>query len=166
MRPIGLNEYLSADNIWTLRLLGMEPFQQKRTAKLIEQEYNVEYYGKMLQNDCDNPDSLDTDTVEPNKEIVISLKDYLYAVPRWVFFKIKAGYMKSTLNKYARNSQFCELGAGHGGNFVFLEEDGYGGDFSENAVELGRLLGIDIHLLDFYDPETYDFIRSGTTVFT
>lgn len=61
---------------------------------------------------------------------------------------------------------YCELGCGFGYHLGRLGGMAYGGDLSQNAVWLGRQFGFDVEPFDFQDPESYRFLRPGSTVFT
>lgn len=167
MRSVDLNDYLSIDNEWARRLLGMEPFQQQRTTELIEREHNIQHYGELLHTYRDNLDALRRKyLLLTDEEVFVSWKDSIFAVPHSVFVNVRRQYMKSTLMEYASDSIICELGAGFGQNFFWMNGDLYGGECSSNGVTLGKLLGFDLREFNFYEPDTYSFIRPGTTVFT
>lgn len=171
IRTINLNEYFSRDNVWTCRLLGLEPFQQHRTVNLIKREYDSDFYGQRLSEFKDNLDALRDKALHgTNEEIVISIKDKLFLAHLRNFLAIKRHYMLLTLDKYAANTQVCELGAGFGSNLLWLQLEQqrvlYGGELCDNAVTLGRLLGLEIRRFNFYEPETYELIRPGSTVYT
>lgn len=171
MRLIDLNDYLCSDNIWARRLLGIEPFQQHRTMDLIEREYDSDLYGKRLSSFMDDLDALRVRVLRaPEKEIVVSIKDQIAVMFVPIFLTIKCQYMVSTLNRYTDNTEVCELGAGYGQNLLRLQAEQerslYGGEYSDNAVALAKLLGLEVHHFNFYEPVTYEFIRRGTTVFT
>lgn len=171
MRQIDLNDYLSKDNLWACRLLGFEKFQQERDTQLIEHEYNCKFYGKRLSDFGNDLNALRKRVNHgSDKEIVISIKDQLLALQENLFLKIKRSYMLGILQEYCGDSSICELGAGFGQNFIWLNQqihqEIYGGEFSSNGVKLGRLLGFDIQHFNFYESATYEFIRPQSTVFT
>jgi hypothetical protein len=167
VRIVDLNEYLSVENEWTQRLLGLEPYQQRRTLELVERSYNVEHYGRLLREYRDDVEALRKKFLHPSdQEVAFSLEDSVFSAPLSQFVSIRRSYMRRTLDGYANGALLCELGAGFGQNFVWLERDVYGGEYSESAVALAGLLGFDIRPFNFYEPETYEFIRPGTVVFT
>lgn len=171
LRLVSINDYLSLDNAWTPRLLGLETFERQRDADLIKREYNVDFYGKLLETYQNDPEALRKSVVEPaDTEMVISLGENLFATPLCDYFRIARNHMWTTLQGLS-SPCLCELGAGYGSNLLWYRayggnEEVYAGEYAENAVILGRLLGLEIHPFDFYLPETYRFIKTDTTIFT
>jgi hypothetical protein len=167
MREIELGDYLSADNVWTRRLLGMEPFQKRRDRAQVEREYDGDVYGRLLERYRHEPDALRAYTLsERTDPVAMSLGDRIYAAERRELMAVIQNTLRGTLAEHAPEGRICELGAGYGTNFFFLEGELYGGELSANARELARLLGHEIHAFDFTDPASYAFIRPGSTVLT
>jgi sialic acid synthase SpsE len=168
---VDLNEYLSRDNVWTMRLMGLENFHRERNADLIRREYNEDFYGRLLETYRSDPQALRRSVIEPAATpMKISLGDRIFTAPLHVYFAIARHHMWSTL-KLADHPFLCELGAGYGTNLLWYQAYGgaaqiYAGEYAENAVIMGCLLGLDLHRFDFYDPETYRFIKADTQLFT
>lgn len=167
MREIELGDYLSADNVWTRRLLGMEPFQKLRDRAQVDREYDVDVYGKLLDTYRDDPDALRQHTLrERTDPVTLSIGDRIYAAERRELVELIRGTLRSALAEHAPEGRICELGAGYGTNFFFLEGELYGGELSASARTLASLLGHEVHHFDFHDAASYAFIRPATTVLT
>lgn len=167
MQRIRWEDFLSRNNRWSLRLLGVEPFQQRRTVETTTRNYDVEIYGEMLKRYQGDIEALRRSLrEEPDKPWTFSLKDELFSATWGLFRQIERGLMRQVFDAHAQGSSLCELGAGWGQNLGWIGGNCYGGEFSRNAVELGRLLGYDVQYFNYYDHETYRIIRPGTTVLT
>jgi SAM-dependent methyltransferase len=95
----------------------------------------------------------------------ISYGEEIFRCPTRVARKLWADLIQSSVERFA-TGQVCELGCGYGYNLAQLGTQGYGGDYSENAVRLGQRFGMDIRRFDYYQPESYGFIRPGSTILT
>jgi hypothetical protein len=171
MQHISLNEYLNTQNAWSKRLLGLSDFQKKRDVQQVENEYNLDKYAKLLQ--------IDLNTVEEYKakefqqagldpvtgEIVISFGDELFRTSVENMRNIYYSLIKTTLSRYM-SKNICELGCGYGFNLSFLGKNAYGGEYSKNAVQLAKKLGLDVIEFNYYKNQDYDFLRNDSTVFT
>lgn len=166
-RPVDLNDYLSADNVWTARLLGIEPFQQQRTLELIGREYDEGFYGRLLEQYRNDPDALRRRVLDPpTDEIVASFGDRLFFLPLRRFHAIKRDTIRAALHRFGGDAPRCELGAGYGSNFLWQDIALYGGEYSPKARELAALLGHEVHRFNFFETGSYEFIRPGTVVYT
>ena len=167
MREIELGDWLSADNVWTRRLLGTEPFQKVRDRAQVEREYDTDVYGRILEAYRGDPEALRRgsrrERVDP---VTLSLGDRIYVAERRELVTVMRDTIRTALAAHAPEGRICELGAGYGTNFFYLEGELYGGEFSANARTLASLLGHEVHRFDFHDPASYAFIRPATTVLT
>jgi SAM-dependent methyltransferase len=171
MREIPLNEYLSASNVWSHRLLGFESFLQKRDKKLMEQTYEQSIWRERLEKHRDCPDVLRREVLHPGqKEIVVSFGDGIFAMPLAAFDTIRCEHYVRVLEAFSQAPQICELGCGYGANLIRLERKIprrlYGGDYSKSAVELGTRLGLQVTHFDYYEPDCYRSIEKTSTVLT
>lgn len=169
MEPISLNEYLSADNIWTKRLLGMENFQQVRNYEQIEREYNQNHYGTIAKR-FENYSSINEiiqyyNSQNTNSNTYTSFKDEIYKVSSILAQQFKVTILKSKIEQYCSN-YICELGCGYGINLPLFEGNVYGGEYCDNAVKMARQLGFEVYPFNYYNIEDYTIIKEGTTVFT
>jgi hypothetical protein len=171
MKPTTINEYLNSGNQWAMRLLGLSDFQKKRDIQQIENEYNLDKYAKLMALELSSMEEYKTKEFEQaglhpiTGEMTISFGDSLFkaSVPeaRNIFY----GLIKTALDKYS-STNICELGCGYGYNLSFLKKNTYGGEYSKNAVELGRKLGFDVVEFNYYQPDDYNLIKPDTTIFT
>lgn len=169
MEPISLNEYLSTDNIWTKRLLGIEDFQQIRNYEQIEREYNQERYGTIAEQfkECSSIQDIFQFYYLQNKDkhTHVSIKDEIFKVNPVVASHLNASIIKSKVVQYSSN-YICELGCGYGTNLALFDGNVYGGEYSNNAVKLAQQLGIEVYPFDYYHMEDYAIIKQDTTIFT
>jgi len=168
---VDFNSHFSQNNVWTSRILGLEPFQQKRDEDLVTREYEKDSYSKILDTYRDNPQILRQLIIKPDQTLsVVSLGERLLLSPLNVYYTIARYHMWKTLQ--SEHSPFiCELGAGYGPNLLWYKAYGgqrqiYAGEYSESARILGGLLGLEIHSFNFYLPETYRFIKEHSLLFT
>ncbi len=167
MRSVELNDFLNADNVWTRRLLGLEPFKRRRDAELIGREYDCDLYGGLLEAYGEDREAFRRALTLPSPdEVVVSLGDEIGSMPMEEFRRLRASTLCGVLDRFAGNALLCELGAGYGQNAIALERDLYGGEYSPAAVELAAGMGFDIVPFDFYDPGSYEFIRPDSVVMT
>lgn len=68
MKPVSINDYLNIDDNWTKIILGFDSFQKKRDLNQIENEYNIDKYGKLK--------AFDLGTVEDYKTKEIALSGF------------------------------------------------------------------------------------------
>ncbi|MGZ4035729.1 MAG: hypothetical protein ACXVPU_10165 [Bacteroidia bacterium] len=171
MEPITINEYFDSKNPWTKRLLGLDQFQKKRDIQQVENEYNLDKYAKLLEFDFKTIEEFKAKEFEQaglhpvNGQVIISTGD---AVFKTTVAKAREQYydlIKKTIQKY-KSKNTCELGCGYGYNLSFLGENVYGGDYSSNAVAIGRRLKLDVREFNYYTESDYQFIRPDSTVFT
>jgi hypothetical protein len=171
MEAVSINEYFNNSNPWTKRLLGFEQFQKHRNIQQVENEYNLDKYAKLLAFDFKTAEEYKAKEFEQagldpvDGEIVISFGEELFKTSVANMRSIYYGLIKTAVSKYL-SKNICELGCGYGFNLSFLGPNSYGGEYSENAVILGKKLGMDIVGFNYYKPEDYEFIRSETTVVT
>ncbi|MDD4803199.1 MAG: hypothetical protein PHF24_09720 [Syntrophomonas sp.] len=169
MEPISLNEYLSADNIWTKRLLGIESFGQVRNCEQIEREYNQDFYGKIaaqFRNCSSINEILQYASLQyANSNTYISFQDEIFRVSSIMANQLKATILKSKLEQYC-SDYICELGCGYGINLTLLDGNVYGGEYCNNAVKLAQQLGMEVYPFNYYNMEDYGIIKESSTVFT
>lgn len=170
MNPISINEYLSYNNPWSKRLLGLSAFQKKRDILQVENEYNLDKYAKLIEFNFKTIEEyklkefelggLKTDSIMP-----ISFGDTIFNVQLPLARSLFYNLIKSKIEQYS-SINICELGCGYGYNLSYLNGNVYGGEYSANAVKLAIRLGMDVSEFNYYEPESYNLIKPDTTVFT
>jgi len=173
MKPVTLNEYLSAENPWTRRLLGFEPFSKERNREFVEQLYDQEIWGERRRQYAEDPAKLKEVILnyESDSRYVISIQESLFLTSGSSFQPYITALMESTLRKFKASSKICELGCGFGRNLLLLgENDGhrhyYGGELAASGVELANSLGLDVRKFDYYNPEDYEIIQPSSSIMT
>jgi SAM-dependent methyltransferase len=171
MESISLNDYLGTKSNWPRRFFGWEKFGIDRDVSQIETEYNVDRYEPLFNDaslrsieDCKAREfqNMGMNSDDPH---FISYGEEIFRCPTRVARLLWNDLIKSTVERFA-TGQVCELGCGYGYNLAQLGGTGYGGDYSENAVKLGRRLGTDLRQFNYYQHDDYQFIREGSTVLT
>lgn len=172
MKQSDWSHYLSLNNPWTTRLLGLEGFSRKKSIEEIEREYNREKYGKLLEFDFNDVElyklqELDLAGLTQDSKIFISFKESLFEMKLSLARIIYNSLIFDTVKKY-KPKLLCELGCGYGYNFSYLKNITYvyGGEFSQNAVTLGNKIGFDVIKFNFYDLEDYRIIKPSSVVLT
>jgi hypothetical protein len=171
MKPISINEYLNSDSNWTKRLLGLSDFQKKRDIGQIENEYNLDKYGKLLAFEFKTIEEYKSKEFEQSGlnpisgNIIISLGDSIFKTSVANARTIYYSFIKTTINKYL-SENICELGCGYGYNLSYLGRNVYGGEYSKNAVKIAQKLGLDVKEFNYYNNEDYQLIKPNTTIFT
>jgi hypothetical protein len=170
MKPISINEYLNKDNPWSHRLLGIVNFKKNRNIQLVENEYNLDKYGKLMDYDFKTLEEYKAKEIElagtnKNANIKISFSDDIFDVS---LEEARTLYYKMITDKVAQytSEKICELGCGYGFNLSFLGKQSYGGEYSKNAVSIGKKLGLDIWEFNYYQDEDYNFLKENTTIIT
>ena len=170
MKPISINEYLNINNPWSQRLLGITPFKKDRTIQQVENEYNLDKYAKLLAHDLKTIEEyklkeFELSGLNPSANMHVSFGDDIFGVSvaeaRKSYYKL----IKDKVTQYT-SKNICELGCGYGFNLSFVGENAYGGEYSKNAVKLGKKLGMEISEFNYYNCEDYDFIKENSTIFT
>ena len=170
MIPLSINEYLNKDNPWSSRLLGLTDFKKKRDVQQVENEYKLDKYAKLLELDLKTIEEykvkeFEMGGINSNSLIPISFGDDIFKVPFSEARKIFYDLIKTKVNKYT-SENICELGCGYGYNLSYLGKNTYGGEYSKNAVKLGKKLGMEISEFNYYQPADYNLIKPNSTVFT
>lgn len=170
VRPIALNDYLNRDNVWARRLLGLEEFQKVRDDKQIEAEYNGDNYGRLVGLNLATAEEYRVRQFEEggsrqDDTTVMSFGDELFEVPLSRAQAIHYRIIQAKVEEY-RLENVCELGCGYGHNLSHLGAQAYGGEYSENAVAIAQRLGLDVRRFDYYDADSYSFLRPNSTVVT
>ncbi|MEX3935924.1 hypothetical protein AB4Y32_29735 [Paraburkholderia phymatum] len=171
MQSVSLNDYLSNKSNWPKRLFGWEKFGIDRDIAQIESEYNIDRYAPLLADaslltiEACKTREFENMGMSPDAPHFISYGEELFKCPTRVARKLWIDLIQSSAQRFA-TGQICELGCGYGYNLAQLGDKSYGGDYSENAVRLGQRFGADICRFDYYQPETYEFIRPGSTILT
>ncbi|MBD2691069.1 methyltransferase domain-containing protein [Anabaena catenula] len=174
MKLSNLNEYLSSNNPWANRLIGIETFSRKRDLEQVEQEYNQDKYGKLLNFDFadiqlyKNKELELAGLIEKN-DIFISMGEEIVKINFSLACSIFYSLISTTLKRYAPK-RICELGCGYGYNLSYLKNicpEVYGGEYSENAVKIASFLKFDIKKFNYYNLEEYScLIRHGSAILT
>ncbi|MDY6937244.1 MAG: hypothetical protein SWY16_06215 [Cyanobacteriota bacterium] len=173
MKPISLDRYLSANNPWTRRILGIEPFSKKRDLEQVEREYNQDKYGPLLEFEFDDIEQYvskgyELSGVREDSPTTVSFGDEIFETDLKIVRSIYYSLLSSTIAKY-KPQRICELGCGFGYNLAYLKQicsEVYGGEYSKNAVKLGSRLGLDLQVFNYYDLDSYQMIREGSLVLT
>ncbi len=171
MIPISINDYFNSENVWTKRLLGLTPFQKNRDINQVENEYNLDKYARLLEFDFKTPAEYKAKEFEqaglhPKKgEVYISKGDDIFKTSVEEARNMYYDLIQSKISKYS-SENICELGGAYGFNFKYLGKNAYGGDYSKNAVKIGKKLGMDIIEFNYYTEADYNFIKPNSTVFT
>lgn len=172
MKSISLSDYLHADNAWTKRLLGSEPFQMSRTSEKIAEEYENDKWGKMLKQelrDMEHAKAVEYETILGfdwrTTPTVVSFGDELFLTDSPTFNDIFYSIVRNRIGKY-KGAAYCELGCGYGYNLSLFPEPRYGGEFTDAGVSVAKKMGFDSQHFDFYDRNSYKMIRPGSVVYT
>lgn len=170
MIPVALAEYLNQNNPWTARLLGQIEFSRTRDALQVEREYDADKYGELRKFQLATPEAYKQKEFElgglgPDSDLCVSFGEAIFRTPLRVARPIFYGIVQAAVSQHGAHN-VCELGCGYGFNLTYLGAGVLGGEFSRNAVALGRSLGLDVHHFDYYDPESYAFIPDDTTIVT
>lgn len=170
MKPISLNDYLTLDNPWAHRLLGLVNFQKVRDLTQVENEYNLDKYAKLLAFDFNKIEDYKVKEFElgglkADSKTVISYQDNLFEVPLSLARNLFYSIIKTKLNQYP-STHICELGCGYGYNLSYLGEKAYGGEYSKNAVKLAQQLKAEVVEFNYYQEQDYYFIKPDSTIFT
>jgi SAM-dependent methyltransferase len=169
MKEISLDE-LPRWSPWPKRLLSLEPWSVPvRDSKKIEKEYNIDKYGALLQRFGDAHASIEEVRQAQfdfpgDSWLCVTKESRLYACPLSRARDMERRLVLETLRSHATDCQsIVELGCGYGFNlslarFQHPEKQVRGGDFSHNAVTLGKHLGLDVRHFDFYLDDSYEFL--------
>ena len=170
MIALSLNDFFNKDFVWTDRIFGEKEFAKKRDISQIEREYNMDKYKSLY--DLDLPDmeaykvkEFENSGITQDQDVRMSFKDELFKMPLRRARVIAYSLFKDMIKPYLSENN-CELGCGYGFNLELIKGNNYGGEYSKYAVELGKRLGHDLVEFNYYNESDYDFIRSGSTVFT
>ncbi|MFN0031723.1 MAG: hypothetical protein ACKVOR_06150 [Flavobacteriales bacterium] len=168
---VELNQYFNSENAWTRRLLGLENFAKHRDIHQVEREYNQDKYYKLAQADLHNMQAYRELELElagiplESANLIYSIGDALYDAPVSVSRNMYYELIRGAVSKFG-SSRICELGCGYGYNLTLFDGEVYGGEYSANAVNIARKLGLDVQPFNYYEGGDYDLIRSDSTIFT
>ncbi|MGL5059956.1 MAG: hypothetical protein ACRC62_08225 [Microcoleus sp.] len=173
MKSINWNQYLSSNNPWSKRLLGLEQWSINRDVSQIEREYNQDKYGKLLSYNLTNLEEyvkkqIEGDENTPQDNFVFSVGDKLFEADVNLASTIYQSIISQIIQSYNPH-RICELGCGYGQNFSILQKKGlevYGGEYSRNAVKIGTQLGLAIKEFNYYNLDDYKIIKKGSLVLT
>jgi hypothetical protein len=167
---VSLNDYLSTKSSWPRRLLGWEPFTVQRDEEHVAREYDDARYAPLLalrSTAIEDYKVLEFDVLRmpQDKPEYFSLGEEIFVAPVATVRSLWYATIAETVNRW-RNGAVCELGCGYGFNLSYLGGERYGGEYSVNAVTLGRRLGYDISPFNYYEADSYALLRPATTVLT
>lgn len=173
MKSISLNQYLSVENPWTRRILGVDTFSKKRDIEQIDREYDRDKYGSLLEFDLDDIELYKLKEFElaglgEQNSTKISLGEEVFEGNLQLIRDLYYSTISSTIQKY-HPQRICELGCGYGYNLSYLRyicPEVYGGEYSRNAVKLGNRLGMDLQVFNYYNLEDYQIIRDRSVILT
>lgn len=168
MKQASWNDYLSINNPWTKRLLGLEPFSKIRNLEQIEAEYNQDKYARLLPFDFADVEHYRSqenqlDEFDEQAEVFVSFQEELFTVQLSLLAAINRSLIFDTVKKY-QPSHLCELGCGYGYNLSYLKslsDKVWGGEYSENAVTIGKRSGLDVRTFNYYNLHDYELILGG-----
>ncbi|MBQ04277.1 hypothetical protein CL673_06155 [Candidatus Bathyarchaeota archaeon] len=186
MRKIELDE-LPKYSPWVARLLNIDSFPKpERTIAKIDAEYDKDKFAKLRQFYEQHPSigieelrRIEEDFLPPEKETCISQRNELFLMPAAEVQRQDRQIILDNLLPYlAENRVVIELGCGYGYNLGVLRDAKpdhlfIGGDYSQNAVNLGRKLFKDqpevtVTQFNFYDESwsIFDTMAEKALVFT
>lgn len=171
MTPVSINDFFSKTNPWTLRLLGLIPFQKNRDLQQVENEYNLDKYAKLLPFDFKSVEEYKAKEFEISGlhpvtgEMHISIGEDIFKTSVKIAREKYYELILTSLKKYP-SKNFCELGCGYGYNLNLIGSNAYGGEYSTNAVSLGKKIGLAVSEFNYYNEKDYNFIVPDTTIFT
>jgi SAM-dependent methyltransferase len=169
MKELSLDE-LPRWSPWPKRLLSLEPWSiPVRDSRKIEKEYNVDKYGALLRHFGDaHPSAEEVRQAQfdlsGDTQLCVSKGLRLYTCPLTDARNMERQLVLDALRSHATDCQsIVELGCGYGFNLSlarsqYPEKQVCGGDFSDNAVTLGKHLGLDVRHFDFYSESSYEFL--------
>ncbi|QIZ72207.1 class I SAM-dependent methyltransferase [Oxynema aestuarii] len=173
MKPTNWNEYLSENNPWTKRLIGLEDFSRTRNIGQIEAEYNRVKYGQLADYNGDcieayKQEEFKRGGFDDGDDFFISFEENLFKTKLFMARSIFYSLITHTVKKYSSDT-LCELGCGYGYNLSYLKNTVslvYGGEYSKNAVELGKKLNLNVIPFNYYDSNDYQIIKPSSTILT
>lgn len=170
MKPISINEYLNKNNPWSQRLLGLTSFQKDRNIQQVENEYNLDKYAKLLDYDLKSIEEyklkeFELGGLKASGQMHVSFGEDIFAVSLAEARKSFYNLIKEKVSQYS-SKNICELGCGYGFNLSYVGANTYGGEYSKNAVALGKKMGMNVSEFNYYNCEDYEFIKPDSTVFT
>ncbi len=170
VRPItNEDQYRAALALLTDRLCRHG--QVTRTSSHIQREYHVEKYGTLLAafpKTMADTIALEGKHFSGNEEVVL-YRGELCLAPQEHIQAMMWHWIDRVLElrfAAARADWICELGCGFGHHLTRWGLPSYGGELTQNGVRLAKSLGQDVTAFDFYDPESYRFIRPRSIIFT
>jgi hypothetical protein len=142
-----------------------------RTRSHIQREYNLEKYGTLL---AASPRTMaDAIAFEgqgfSGRDEVVLYRGQLCLAQQEHIQEMLWHWIDRILElrfAAARADWICELGCGFGHHLSRCGLPSYGGELTQNGVRLANSLGQDVTAFDFYDPESYRFIRPRSIIFT
>ncbi len=171
MEKVEVIDYLNKKNIWVDRIIN-NSFNVNRSVEKVNDEYNNDKYDKLLESGIDSAHELKIKQwglrgKNEGDETFISFKDEIFKCTVAFSQQIHNSFIIDLLNAYS-SSNICELGTGFGYNLSLLKgfDHVYGGELTQNGVEIGKRLGLDIDLFNFYNIKDYSFIKPNSTIFT
>lgn len=144
----------------------------KRTADLIEKEYDQDKYGSLIGGTYKNASQillkfLKQRKLPPKKIVCIGNKLYEVNTKKAIYYNYQQIIMK-ILQYLKYNTTVCDLGCGFGYILDKIKSctNVVGGELSENARILASQIGLSLHHFDFYDPHSYEFIPNPAIIIT
>ncbi len=173
MTPATWSEYLSEKNPWTKRLMGLETFSKTRNLEQIDAEYDRVKYGQLAEY---NGDSIEAYKQEEFKrsgladsdEMFISFAENIFQTQLFMARSIFYSLIVNAVKNYSSDT-LCELGCGYGYNLSYLKNTVsfvYGGEYSKNAVQLGKKLNMNVMPFNYYEANDYQIIKPNSTILT
>jgi SAM-dependent methyltransferase len=140
-----------------------------RDSKKIEKEYNLDKYGALLRRFGDARASIEDVRLAQfddvgNSQICVSKGSRFYLCRLADARNMERQLVLDTLRSHGDDCKsIVELGCGYGFNLalarsLYPEKQVSGGDFSDNAVRLGKHFGLDVRRFDFYSESSYEFL--------
>ena len=120
---------------------------------------NIEFYKRK---------ELELAGLEEKDNIFLSLGEEIFEINYGLALSIYYSVICNVIKRYSPK-RICELGCGYGYNFSYFKSicpELYGGEYSENAVTIANILGLDIKRFNYYNLDEYSLIRSGSLILT
>lgn len=173
MKSANWSEYLSENNPWTKRLIGLENFSRTRNLEQIDAEYDQVKYGQLADYNADHIEAYKQEEfkrggLDDSDEIFISFKENLFQTQLFLARSIFYSVITHAVQQYSSDT-LCELGCGYGYNLSYLKNIFscvYGGEYSQNAVQLGNKLNMDVIPFNYYESNDYQIIKPNSTILT
>lgn len=144
---------------------------RSRTLAHIRREYDKEKYGALLASAPEHMEQaleLQNSTSPEGEDLVVYRNELCLGTQRQIQALLWQRIDRTLKQRFAaaQANWICELGCGFGGHLARCGLPSYGGELTPNGVRLAQSLGQDVSEFDFYDPQSYRFLRPRSVIFT